>query len=192
MKYLQDIISQKGKVLENDILKVDCFLNHQIDTKIMDEIGKEFSNIFKDIKPTKILTVETSGVAIAQATAIHMGYLPVVFAKKQNHLNMDDSCFMCEERSYTEATKRIVKVAKEYLNENDQVLIIDDFLANGEALNSLLNICNQANAKVLGIGVVVAKMYQPGYERIKKMHNNLHILAKIKSLSEDGQIEFED
>lgn len=192
MKYLQDIIRQKGKVLENDILKVDSFLNHQIDTKIMDEIGKEFSNIFKDIKPNKILTVETSGVAIAQATAMHMGYLPVVFAKKQNHLNMDDKCFSCKERSYTEATERIVKVAKEYISENDEILIIDDFLANGEALNSLLNICNQANAKVLGIGIVVAKMYQPGYQRIIKMHPNLHILAKIKSLSEDGQIEFED
>lgn len=168
MKYLQDIISKKGKVLENDILKVDCFLNHQIDTKIMDEIRKEFSNIFKDIKPTKILTVETSGVAIAQATAIHMGYLPVVFANKQNHLNMDDSCFMCEERSYTEATKCIVKVAKEYLNENDQVLIIDDFLANGEALNSLLNICNQANAKVLGIGIVEPRCINQNMNELKR------------------------
>ena len=192
MKYLQDIILKQGKVLPGDILKVDSFLNHQIDTRIMNEIGKEFSNIFKDNKPTKILTIETSGVAIAQATSVNMDYIPVVYAKKDAHLNMSNDCFEAKETSYTKGSDYNVKVAKEYLCENDRVLIVDDFLANGEALNALLDICNQANAKVIGIGIVIAKMYQPGYERIIKINKNIHILAKVKSMTDDGKIEFED
>lgn len=192
MKYLHDIIRKQGKILPGDILKIDSFLNHQIDTQIMDKIGIEFSDIFKNTKPTKILTIETSGVAIAQAVSIHMNYVPVVYAKKDTHINMNDECFSSRERSYTKATYYDVKVSKEYLKENEDILIIDDFLANGEALNSLLDICNQAKVNVVGIGIVVAKMYQPGYERIKKINSNIHILAKIKSLSEDGTIEFED
>lgn len=192
MKYLQDIILKQAKVLPGDILKVDSFLNHQIDTRIMNEIGKEFSNIFKDNKPTKILTIETSGVAIAQATSVNMDYIPVVYAKKDAHLNMSNDCFEAKETSYTKGIEYSVKVAKEYLNENDRVLIVDDFLANGEALNALLDICNQANAKVIGIGIVIAKMYQPGYERIIKINKNIHILAKVKSMTDDGTIEFED
>ena len=191
MKYLEDVIRNNGKVLPGDILKVDNFLNHQINIGIMNEIGKEFANIFKDTNPDKILTIETSGVAIAYATSLHLNNQPVVYAKKDAHFNMSSNCYECKEKSYTKGTDYNVKVSKEYLNKGEKVLIIDDFLANGEALNALLTICKQAEVEVLGIGIVIAKMYQPGFERILKMHDNLHILAKVKSMSNDGSIEFE-
>lgn len=191
MKYLEEIIKEKGKILPGDILKVDSFLNHQISVEVMNEIGKEFATIFSDKKPNKILTIETSGLAIAQATAVHMNINNVVYAKKDGHSNMSSQTYECKERSYTKGTDYIVKVSKEYLNENDKVIIVDDFLANGEAMNALLNICEQAKAEVLGIGIVIAKMYQSGYERISKMNDNLHILAKVKSMTDDGKIEFE-
>ena len=191
MKYLEDVIRNNGKVLPGDILKVDNFLNHQINIGIMNEIGKEFANIFKDTNPDKILTIETSGVAIAYATSLHLNNQPVVYAKKDAHFNMSGNCYECKEKSYTKGIDYNVKVSKEYLNKGEKVLIIDDFLANGEALNALLTICKQAEVEVLGIGIVIAKMYQPGFERILKMHDNLHILAKVKSMSNDGSIEFE-
>ena len=192
MKKLEEIIVKYGRVLPGDILKVDNFLNHQIDVKLMDVIGEEFANEFIDIKPNKILTIETSGVAIAQATARQMDYQPVVYAKKGFHLNMSDSLYCAKETSYTKNQDYVIQVSKEYLNANDKVLIIDDFLANGEACNALLEICSQAGCEVLGIGICIAKMYQPGYERIIKMNSNLHILAKVKSMSDDGKIEFEE
>lgn len=192
MKKLEEIILSQGKVLPGDILKVDSFLNHQIDVKIMDVIGQEFAQIFKDIKPTKILTIETSGVAIAQATSWHFDCLPVVYAKKGFHLNMSDKLYCAKETSYTKNQDYVIQVSKEYLNSDDKILIIDDFLANGEACNAMLEICKQAGCEVLGIGICIAKMYQPGYERIKKIHSNLHILAKVKSMSDDGKIEFEE
>ena len=192
MSKLKEIIVSQGKVLPGDILKVDSFLNHQVDVRIMDVIGEEFATIFKDIKPTRILTIETSGVAIAQATSQHMNYQPVVYAKKGFHLNMSDKLFCAKERSYTKNQDYVVQVSKEYLSSDDKVLIIDDFLANGEACNAMLEICKQAGCEVLGIGICIAKMYQPGYERIKKMNPNLHILAKVKSMSDDGKIEFEE
>lgn len=191
MKYLEEIIKEKGKILPGDILKVDSFLNHQINVEVMNEIGKEFATIFSDKKPNKILTIETSGLAIAQATAVHMNINNVVYAKKDGHSNMSSQTYECKERSYTKGTDYIVKVSKEYLNENDKVIIVDDFLANGEAMNALLNICEQAKAEVLGIGIVIAKMYQSGYERIITMNDNLHILAKVKAMTDDGRIEFE-
>lgn len=191
MKYLEDLIRKQGKVLPGDVLKVDSFLNHQIDVKAMDEIGKEFARLFKDTNPDKILTIETSGVSIAQATSLNLNKQVVVYAKKDSHNNMNSECYMCKERSYTLGTDYTVKVSKEYLHKGENILIIDDFLANGEALNALLTICSQAEVNVLGIGVVVAKMYQPGYQRIKKMCDRLEVLAKVKSMSDDGTIEFE-
>lgn len=191
MKYLEDIIIEQGRVLAGDILKVDSFLNHQVDVNVVDMIGEEFSKIFYDLKPDKILTIETSGVAVAQATSLHMNRQPVVYAKKGFHLNMDNNLFCAKEKSYTKNKEYVVQVSKQYLHSGENILIIDDFLANGEALNALMEICMQAKVNVLGIGVVIAKMYQPGFNRIKKMCDRLEILAKIKSLSEDGHIEFE-
>ena len=192
MSKLKEIIVSQGKVLPGDILKVDSFLNHQIDCRVMESIGEEFAEIFKYIKPTKILTIETSGVAIAQATSQKMEYQPVVYAKKGFHLNMSDKLYCAKEKSYTKNQDYVIQVSKEYLCSDDKILIIDDFLANGEACNAMLEICEQAGCEVLGIGICIAKMYQPGYERIKKMNPNLHILAKVKSMSDDGKIEFEE
>lgn len=192
MKYLEDIIRKQGKILPGDILKVDSFLNHQIDVEVMDNIGKAFAEVFKDLNPDKILTIETSGLAIAQATSLNMNKIKIVYAKKDGHLNLNKDCYECKEKSYTKNTDYLVKISKEYLKEGEKVIIVDDFLANGEAMNALLDICAQAKVEVLGIGIVIAKMYQIGYERISKMCDNIHVLAKVKSMSDDGRIEFED
>lgn len=193
MKYLQDVIRQQGKVLPGDILMIDSFLNHQIDVDIMNNIGKQFASDFKDCNADKILTIETSGVAIAQATSLNLNHQPVVYAKKDAHINMSNDCYECKEKSYTKGVDYNVKVAKNYLRKGEKILIIDDFLANGEALNSLLNICRKAEVEIVGVGIVVAKMYQPGYERITKEYGvDIDILAKVKQMHDDGTIEFEN
>lgn len=189
MKILKERIQKEGKVFPGDILKIDTFLNHKVDTELMDEIGKEFYLRFKDSKPTKILTIEASGIAIACAVSRYFGFVPVVFAKKEQALNMDENKYSTKEKSYTRNLFYDVQVAKEMLDEGDTVLIIDDFLANGEASNSLIEICKQAKAQIAGIGVVVSKAYQPGEKRIRDKGIKLEILANIKSL-DDGVIEF--
>ena len=192
MKYLENIIKEQGKILPGNILKVDCFLNHQVNVNVIDEIGKEFARLFSDTKPDKILTIETSGVPISYATSMNMDKQNVVYAKKGTHLNQSKNVYQCKEKSYTKDLEYVIQVSKEYLKPKEKILIIDDFLANGEALNSLISICKQADAEIVGIGIVIAKMYQPGYERIKKMFNRIEVLAKVKSMSDDGKIEFED
>lgn len=192
MKYLENIIKEQGKILPGNILKVDCFLNHQVNVNVIDEIGKEFARLFSDTKPDKILTIETSGVPISYATSMNMDKQNVVYAKKGTHLNQSKNVYQCKEKSYTKDLEYVIQVSKEYLKPKERILIIDDFLANGEALNSLISICKQADAEIVGIGIVIAKMYQPGYERIKKMFNRIEVLAKVKSMSDDGKIEFED
>ena len=191
MKLLEERIRKDGKILPGDILKIDSFLNHQIDTKLMEEIGKEFHTLFKDKDPNKILTIESSGIAIATETSRFFGYIPVVFAKKTVAANMARNTYEAKEHSYTRNIEYTVQVAKEYLNENDRVLILDDFLANGEAMNALINICRQANAQIVGCGSVVCKTYQPGEQRIKDLGYDVEVLARVRHLSDDGQIEFE-
>lgn len=192
MKYLENIIKEQGKILPGNILKVDCFLNHQVNVNVIDKIGKEFARLFSDTKPDKILTIETSGVPISYATSMNMDKQNVVYAKKGTHLNQSKNVYQCKEKSYTKDLEYVIQVSKEYLKPKEKILIIDDFLANGEALNSLISICKQADVEIVGIGIVIAKMYQPGYERIKKMFNRIEVLAKVKSMSDDGKIEFED
>ena len=189
MKLLEDRILKDGKVYPGDILKIDSFLNHQIDVKLMEEIAKEIKRLFPDVKPTKILTIESSGIAIASEVSKQYDYVPVVFAKKQKASNMAEA-YCATEKSYTRNLNYDVSVAKEYIKENDQILIVDDFLANGEALNAMIKICNQAKAKVLGATVVVCKAYQPGLKRIEDMGIHVECLAKVKSL-ENNKIEFE-
>ena len=191
MKLLEERIRKDGKILPGDILKIDSFLNHQIDVKLMEEIGKEFYRLFKDKDPSKILTIESSGIAIASAASPLFGYIPVVFAKKTVAANMAKDAYEAKEHSYTRNIEYTVQVAKEYLKENDRVLILDDFLANGEAMNSLIEICRQAGAKIVGCGSVVCKTYQPGERRIRDMGYDVKVLARVKSMSEDGTIEFE-
>ena len=191
MKLLEDRIRKDGKMLPGDILKIDNFLNHQIDTRLMDQIGEEFFHLFKDANPNKILTIEASGIAIAMAAARYFGYIPVVFAKKKAAANMSQDTYSARERSYTRNVEFIVQVAKEYLNEDDRVLILDDFLANGEAMNALIDICNQAKATIVGCGSVVCKTYQPGEKRIKDLGYQVEVLARVSRIGDDGSIEFE-
>lgn len=190
MKLLEDRILQDGKVLEGDILKIDSFLNHQVDVGLMEEIGKEFYRLFQNTKPDKILTIEASGIAIAYPVSKCFGNIPLVFAKKTNALNMSHQTYSCTEKSYTRDIIYNVQVSKEYLKEGERVLIIDDFLANGEASSALINLCEQSKANVVGIGIVVSKSYQPGEKKIRSRGYNLQILAKVKSMS-NGKIEFE-
>ena len=191
MKLLEERIRQDGKILPGDILKIDSFLNHQIDVKLMDQIGEEFYNLFKDKKPTKILTIESSGIAIAAAASRYFDYLPIVFAKKTVAANMAKGAYEAKEHSYTRNIEYTVQVSKEYLHEDDRVLILDDFLANGEAMNALISICKQAKATIVGCGSVVCKTYQPGEKRIRDLGYDVEVLARVKSMSDDGQIEFE-
>ena len=191
MKLLEERIRQDGKILPGDILKIDNFLNHQIDVKLMDQIGEEFYNLFKDTKPGKILTIESSGIAIAAAASRYFGYIPVVFAKKTVAANMSANTYEAKEHSYTRNIEYTVQVSRDYLNEGDEVLILDDFLANGEAMNALISICHQARAKIVGCGSVVCKTYQPGEQRIKDLGYKVEVLARVCHMSDDGQIEFE-
>lgn len=191
MKLLEDRIRKDGRVLPGDILKIDNFLNHQIDPRLAEEIGEEFHRLFKDKEINKILTIEASGIAIACTTAKYFDFVPVVYAKKTVASNMASDTYQAMEHSYTRNVEYNVQVAKEYLNENDKVLILDDFLANGEAMCSLISICNQAKATVVGCGAVVCKIYQPGEKRIMDMGYDVKALARVKAMHDDGTIEFE-
>ena len=191
MKLLEERIKRDGKILPGDILKIDNFLNHQIDVELMDKIGEEFHCLFKDKNINKILTIESSGIAIATATSRCFNYIPVVYAKKTVAANMSKNTYEAKEHSYTRNVEYTVQVAKEFLNDKDNVLIIDDFLANGEAMNALIDICKQANANIVGCGAVVCKTYQPGEKRIKALGYDVEVLARVKHMDDDGKIEFE-
>lgn len=190
MKLLEDRIVKDGIVLPGDVLKIDSFLNHQVDVKLMDEIGKEFHELFIDTNPDKILTIESSGIAIASAASRYFGFVPVVYAKKVAASNMSKNTYACKERSYTRNIDYLVQVSKEFLHEGERVLILDDFLANGEAMNAMIDICNQAGVTIVGCGSVVCKTYQPGEKRIKDMGYHVEVLARVKSM-ENNTIEFE-
>lgn len=192
MKKLTERIKKDGKVYPGDILKVDSFLNHQIDVRLMDEIGEEFHRLFADREIDKILTVESSGIAIASSVSRCFGYIPVVYAKKTVAANMSKDTYACKERSYTRNLDYTIQVAREFLSKGERILILDDFLANGEAMKALINICNQAETIVAGCGVVVCKTYQPGEKLIKGLGYDLKVLARVKAMSDDGKIEFEE
>lgn len=191
MELLENRILTDGIILDGDILKIDNFLNHQMDVVLLDEMGKEFKKIFNDVKVDKILTIESSGIGIAVMTARYFNNCPVVFAKKGKSANIGGDVYECVEKSYTRNVEYHIEVSKKYLHEDENVLIIDDFLANGEALNALVSICKQANSNVVGCGVAVSKSYQPGEKRIKDMGIRVESLASIKSMH-DGLIEFVD
>lgn len=192
MKKLIDRIKKDGRILPGDILKIDSFLNHQVDVQLMDDIGEEFHRLFRDEDINKILTLESSGIAIAAAASRYFGYIPVVYAKKTVAANMDKDTYECKEHSYTRNIEYTIQVAKEFLSEDDKILILDDFLANGEAMKALINICDQAGAKVVGCGVVVCKIYQLGEKLINSLGYEVKVLARVKAMSDDGQIEFEE
>lgn len=191
MKSLEEKIIKEGKVLDGNVLKIDCFLNHQIDVKFIEEIGKEFHRLFENEVVTKILTVEASGIAIAYETSKYFNYCPVVFAKKVPASNQDDFVFTADLYSYTRQRNYSITVAKEYFTKEDKVLIIDDFLANGQALKALISLCEQTGCKIVGCGVVVEKAFQPGGKEIREKGIRVESLARIKSMSLNS-IEFID
>lgn len=188
MELLKQKIRENGVFIGTDIVKVDMFLNHMIDIRLLEEMGKEFKRLFKDEHITKILTVEVSGIAIACMAAKEFD-VPVVFAKKTEAKNLSSDTYCSEVYSFTKDKTYKIRVAKEYLGENDRILIIDDFLANGKALLGLMDIANQAGAEIAGVGIAIEKGFQPGGQQIRNMGINLKSLAIIDSI-EDGQAVF--
>ncbi|MDO5331309.1 MAG: xanthine phosphoribosyltransferase [Bacillota bacterium] len=191
MKLLIDKIKKDGVGIGTEILKVDSFLNHQVDVELTDKVGEAFAEIFKDCGATKILTVEASGIPAAMATARAMGNLPLVFAKKAAPNTMKDGAYAAPVKSFTKGTLSTIRVSKKYLNAEDKILIIDDFLATGEAAIGLLDLVRQSGAKCVGFGAVVEKKWQGGAKRLEDLGYRVESLAIVKSIN-DNDIEFEE
>lgn len=190
MEELKKKILAEGKILPENIVKVDSFLNHQIDVKFLEEIGKEFYKRFSGEKITKVVTIETSGVPIAVEVAKCFN-CRVVFAKKGKTKNLSDDFYESEVMSYTHGTLYKIVLSKEFLGKDDVVIIIDDFLANGAAMKGLMDIVKQSGAKLVGCGTVIEKGFQPGGDEIRKMGIKLESLAIIDKINEKNQtIEF--
>ena len=178
MEMLKQMIKERGELRPGGVVVVSGFLNHRMNTELIDDIGREFYRIFADEKPTLILTVEASGIGIACLTARYFG-VDVLFAKKTQSKNLAGDTYSSLVRSFTRGTVFDVRVDKNYISANDRVLLIDDFLADGEALKGLIDITNQAGATVVGAGICIEKAFQPGGDRIRKMNINLHSLVRI-------------
>ena len=190
MKLLEDRIRKDGRILPGDVLKVDSFLNHQIDVALIAECGKEWYRLFKDEGITKILTIEASGIGIACVVAQFFG-VPVVFAKKSKSSNIGNDFYSTKVTSYTHGQTYDVIVSKKYISKEDKVLIIDDFLANGSALKALITIAESAGATVAGAGVAIEKVYQNGGNEIRSRGYRIEALAKVASMSMEDGIVFE-
>jgi xanthine phosphoribosyltransferase len=189
MELLKEKIINDGYVIGTKVLKVDSFLNHQIDVALFNEIGKEFKRRFQDKSITKILTVEASGIGIACIAAQYFN-VPVVFAKKHEAVNLDVETYEAEVYSFTKNKSYKVRVAKKFLSKGDKVLIIDDFLANGNAAKGLIDIVTQADAEPIGVGIVIEKAFQEGRRKVEQAGVKVESLAIISSMSE-GSIEFQ-
>ena len=188
MKLLEEKIANVGVSIGTDILKVDMFLNHQLDVNLLEEMGKEFYRLFKDCGATKIVTIESSGIAIAVFAAKYFN-LPALFAKKANHKNVGNEIYSAKCYSFTHGKEYTMNVSKKYLNSSDKVLIIDDFMAGGNACNALIDIINQAGAEVVGIGIAIEKGFQPGGKALREKGYKVRSLAIIDSMN-DGEISF--
>ena len=189
MELLEQRIREQGQVRPGNILKVDCFLNHQLDVELLDEIGKEFYRLYKDEGINKILTIEASGIAIACMTARYF-HVPVVFAKKAKSKNLDGEVFTSVVHSYTYGRDYDITLARKFLGPQDKVLIVDDFLAVGKAMNGLLDICKQAGAQVGGIGIAIEKGFQPGGAALRAAGYRVTSLAIVDGMGNDGSLEF--
>lgn len=190
MKQLQEKIMQDGKVLSDQVLKVDSFLNHQIDPPLMKAIGEEFAKRFKEGGITKVLSIESSGIAPAMMTGLVLG-VPAIFARKRKSLTMSDHLYTSDVHSFTKNETNEISVSKDFLKKGDKVLILDDFLANGQAVLGLLNIVEQAEAELVGVGIVIEKGFQPGGAMIREKGIRVESLAILKSLA-DGKVEFKE
>ena len=192
MNFHEERIQKDGIVKPNNVLKVDSFLNHQMDISLMEEIGREFHRRFGDKNITKVLTIEASGIGIACFAAKEFG-VPMVFAKKSHSINIDSEVYVAEVESFTHKKKNNVIVSKKFLNEDDHILIIDDFLANGCALQGLIAIATAAGASVEGIGIVIEKGFQIGGQVIRNLGVHLESLAIIDAMdAETGIITFRE
>ena len=190
MKLLEERISKDGVVKKGNVLKVDSFLNHQLDIKLYNEMGKEFKRLFADKNITKILTIEASGIGIAAITAQYFD-VPVVFAKKSQSINLDGSTYNTKIQSFTHNRVYDVIVSKKYLSSDDHVLIIDDFLANGCAVNGLIEIIESSGASIEGIGIAIEKGFQDGGKSLRERGYQVESLAIVESMNaETGEIIF--
>ena len=190
MNFLEERIVKDGKVKPGNVLKVDSFLNHQMDISLMEEIGREFHRRFADKTITKVLTIESSGIGIACFVAKEFG-VPMVFAKKSHSINIDSDVYVAEVESFTHKNKNNVIVSKQFLNPDDRILIIDDFLANGCALQGLIAIAKSAEATVEGVGIVIEKGFQIGGQIIRNLGVQLESLAIIDAMDdENGTVTF--
>jgi len=190
MELLKKRIREDARIKDGHIIKVDSFLNHQVDIQLLDEIGKEFKRLFDGEQITKIITIEASGIAIACLTAKYFN-VPIVFAKKSESKNIDGEVYRTTVTSYTRGKDYTVILEKRYLSSDDRVIIIDDFLATGEAQRGLLDICSQAGAEISGIGVVIEKGFQGGGDKLRAAGYNVQSLAIVDSL-ENGEIMFRE
>ena len=191
MELLKKRIREDGIVRGNDVLKVDKFLNHQMDVELFAEIGKEFKRRFEGCGVNKILTIEASGIGIA-CVAAESFQCPVVFAKKSKTKNIAGEVYTTKVASFTHGNVSDVIVSKDFLGPEDRVLLIDDFLANGAALEGLIDIVRQAGATLVGAGIVIEKAFQPGGDRIRAKGVRVESLARIASMSEEGGVVFAD
>ena len=185
MQLLEDRIRKDGKVIGTDILKVDMFLNHQIDVGLIDEIAKEFFKLFKDCGVTRVLTVEASGIAIAVLTAKYFN-VPLVFAKKASHKNVGSDLYTAECYSFTHGKSYTMSVSKKYLPKGEKILIIDDFLADGNAVKALMKLVNDSGSETVGVGIAIEKGFQHGGKDLRESGVNLQSLAIVESMNENS------
>lgn len=188
MEALMQKIIDEGKVLSDTVLKVDSFVNHQMDPVLMKQIGEEFAERFKGMGITKVLTIESSGIGPALMTALEMG-VPMIFARKRKSLTLTEGLITATVRSFTKQETNEITISRDFITEGDNVLIIDDFLAVGQAALGLIEIVKQAGANPVGVGIVIEKSFQDGHRTVKETGVKLESLAKIASL-ENGKVQF--
>ena len=187
MEALCRMIEEKGQGIGSDIVRVDMFLNHRIDTNLLFRMGEAWADAFRSFSPTLVMTVEASGIAMAVAAAHALGDLPVVFAKKSATVVQGDGLLQAPVYSFTHKTSNMIRVDRRYVPEGSRVLIIDDFLADGEAVRGMMSLCEQSGAEVIGVGIAVEKGFQPGGRKLREAGIRLKSLAIVERI-EDGKI----
>lgn len=188
MEELKKIIKEEGQAIDENILKVDSFLNHQVDVELMQKIGQEFAKHYKDKQITKVATIESSGIAPATMAALSLN-VPLLILKKKKPNTMGDDYIQTTVKSFTKGNTYELTVAKKYIQKNDRILLIDDFLANGESSSGAIRLIEAQGTQVVGLGIVIEKSFQPGRKKIEEKGYEVYSLARIKKL-EKGNIEF--
>ncbi len=190
MKVLQERIRQEGLILSDTVLKVDSFLNHQVDTELALQIGQEFKRVFGHLPINKVITIEASGIQFAMAVAIALG-VPFIYAKKKKAVTLSEAVYSAPVHSFTRQEDYLISISQKYLGPNDKVLIVDDFLATGAALVGLVDIVHEAGAELLGVGCVIEKSFQEGRSLLEKRGIPVYSLARIASMA-PGEVHFID